>query len=120
MRPLLLSAYVLAILSLPSIADSPYENAAKADMEHLASSILAASLCKGARFNTDAVITSLTAAMVLIGQKRAEDAFFSAISANIDDMSANGREAWCAATIKAAKERHSEMLTEDNGAVEGK
>jgi hypothetical protein len=119
-RRILFSVYALAILSSPSIADSPYENAAKLDMEHLASSVLAASLCKGTRFNGDAVITSLTAAMVLIGRKRTEDAFFSAIRANIDGMSANGREAWCAATIKAAKERNSEMLTEDNGAVEGK
>jgi hypothetical protein len=31
--------------------------------------------------------------MVLIGRKGAEDAFFSAIKANIDDMSARGREA---------------------------
>lgn len=92
-------------------ADNPYENAAKLDMEHLASSVLAASVCKGARFNGDAVITSLTAAIVLIGRKRAEDAFYSA---------ADGREAWCEATIKAAKERNSEMLTEDNGAVERK
>jgi acyl-CoA synthetase (AMP-forming)/AMP-acid ligase II len=29
------------------------------------------------------------------------------------------KEAWCAATIKAAKERNSEMLTEDNGECEG-
>jgi hypothetical protein len=119
-RRILLSAYALAILASPSIAESPYENAANLDMQHLASSVLAASLCKGARFHADAVITSLTAAMVLIGRQRTEDAFFSAIRANIDAMSANGREAWCAATIKAAKERNSEMLTEDNGAAEGK
>jgi len=89
-------------------------------MENLASSILAASVCKGIRFNGDAVITSLTVAMVLIGRKRAEDAFLSAIRTNIDSMSANGRETWCAATIKAAKERDSEMLTEENGAAGGK
>ena len=105
---------------MPSVADNPYENAAKLDMEHLASSVLAASLCKGARFNGDAVITSLTAAIVLIGRKRAEDAFFSAIRANIDSMSADGRKAWCEATFKAARERNSEMLTEDSGAVEAK
>jgi hypothetical protein len=81
-------------------------------MEHLASSILAASVCKGVRFNGDALVTSLTAAIVLLGRKRTEDAFFSAMSANIDEMSA--------ATIKAAKERNSEMLTEDNGELEGK
>jgi hypothetical protein len=115
---ILLAACGIAILSSPLIAESPYENAAKLDMEHLASSVLAASLCKGARFHGDAVIASLAAAMVLIGQKRAEDAFFSAIKANIDDMSATGREVWCTATIKAAKERNSEMLSEDNGAAE--
>ena len=82
-------------------------------MEHLASSILAASVCKGVRFNGDALVTSLTAAFVLLGRKRSEDAFFSAMSANIDEMSAKGKEAWCTATIKAAKERNSEMLTED-------
>jgi hypothetical protein len=42
------------------------------------------------------------------------------MSANIDEMSAKGKEAWCTATIKAAKERNSEMLTEDNGEREGK
>jgi hypothetical protein len=114
-RRILLAVYAIAILSSPFIAESPYENAAKLDMEHLASSILAASLCKG-----DAVITSVAAAMVLIGRRGAEDAFFSAIKANIDDMSAKGRAAWCSATIEAAKQRNSEMLTEDNGAVEGK
>jgi hypothetical protein len=36
------AVYGIAILSSPSIADSPYENAAKLDMEQLASSILAA------------------------------------------------------------------------------
>jgi hypothetical protein len=41
------------------------------------------------------------------------------MSANIDEMSAKGKEAWCGATIKAAKERNSEMLTEDNGEREG-
>jgi hypothetical protein len=94
--------------------------AAKLDMEHLASSILAASVCKGVRFNGDALVTSLTAAIVLLGRKRTEDAFFSAMSANIDEMSAKGKEAWCAATIKAAKERNSEMVTEDNDEHEGK
>ena len=119
MRRILLVAYAIAILSSPSIAESPYEHAAKVDMELLASSILAASLCKGAQFHGDAVIASVAAAMVLIGRKGAEDAFFSAIKANIDDMSTKGRDAWCSATIKAAKQRNSEMLTEDDGTVDG-
>jgi hypothetical protein len=118
MRRIALAAYGLAILSSPSIAETPYESAAKLDMEQLASSILAASLCKGAQFHGDAVIASVAAAMVLIGRKGAEDAFFSAIRANIDDMSAKGREAWCSATIKAAKQRKSDLLTEDNDAAE--
>jgi hypothetical protein len=112
-RRILLAVYGIAIFSSQSIADSPYENAAKLDMEHLASSILAASVCSGVRFNGDVLVTSLTAAFVLLGRKRTEDAFFSAMSANIDEMSAKGKEAWCTATIKAAKERNSEMLTED-------
>ena len=120
MKRILLLGSAIAILSSPSIADSPYENAAKLDMEHLASSILAASVCKGVRFNGDALVMSLTATFVLLGRKRTEDAFFSAMSANIDEMSAKGRDAWCASTIKAAKERNSEMLTEDNGEREGK
>jgi hypothetical protein len=103
-RRILLAVYGIAILSSPSIADSPYENAAKLDIEHLASSILAASVCKGVRFNGDALVATLTAAIVLLGWKRTEDAFFSTMSANINDLSANGREAWCAATIKAANE----------------
>ena len=51
--------------------------------------------------------------MVLIGRKGAEDAFFSALRSNIDDMSAKGRDAWCSATIKAAKQRKSDLLTEE-------
>ena len=61
---------------------------------------------------------SVAAAMVLIGRKSAEDAFFSAIRSNIDDMSAKGREVWCSATIKAAKQRKSETLTDDNDPAE--
>ena len=89
-------------------------------MEQLASSILAASLCKGAQFHGDAVIASVAAAMVLIGRKGAEDAFFSAIRANIDDMSAKGREAWCSATMKSAKQRNSDLLTEEKDTIDGK
>jgi hypothetical protein len=85
----------IAILSSPVAAETPYENAAKIDIENLASSILAASLCKGVRFHSDAAMMSVAAAIVLIGRKGAEDAFFSAIRANIDDMSAKGRETWC-------------------------
>jgi hypothetical protein len=120
MRRIALAAYGIAILSSPLMAETPYENAAKVDMEQLASSILAASLCKGAQFHGDAVIASIAAAMVLIGRKGAEEAFFSAIRANVDDISARGREAWCSVTIKAAKQRKSDILTEDNGAAEGK
>jgi hypothetical protein len=36
------------------------------------------------------------------------------MKANIDAMSTNGREVWCAATLKAAKDRNSDMLTEDS------
>jgi hypothetical protein len=100
------------------MAESPYESAAKLDIENLASSILAASLCKGVQFHSDTVTMSVAAAMVLIGRKGTEDAFFSAVRANIDDMSAKGREAWCTATIKATKQRKSETLTEDNDPAE--
>ena len=86
MRRILLAVYGIAILSSPSIADSPYENAAKVDLEHLASSILAASLCRGAQFHGDAVVTSVAGSAIM----------------------------------KAAKQRNSETLTEDNDAVEGK
>jgi hypothetical protein len=120
MRRLVLAAYGIAILSSPSFAETPYEHAARVDMEQLASSILAASVCKGAQFHGDAVIASVAAAMVLLGRKGAEDAFFSGIRANIDDMSAKGREAWCSATMKAAKQRNSDLLTEDNDAAEEK
>jgi len=63
-------------------------------MEQFASSILAASLCKGVQFHGDAVIASVAAAMVLIGRKGAEDAFLSAMRANIEDMSSKGRGVW--------------------------
>ena len=120
MRRSALAAFGIAILSSPSIAETPYEGAARVDMEQLASSILAASLCKGTQFHGDAVIASVAAAMVLIGRKGAEDAFFSALRSNIDDMSAKGRDAWCSATIKAVKQRKSDLLTEDNDPVESK
>jgi hypothetical protein len=73
MRRVLLAVYGIAFFSSPSIADSPYENVASLDMEHLASSILAASVCKGVRFNGDALVTSLTAAFVLLGRKHTEE-----------------------------------------------
>jgi hypothetical protein len=111
----LFSACALAALFVPSVASgTPYENAAKLDMEHFASSILAASVCSGVRFNGDTLVTSLAAAVVLLGQKRAEDAFFSAIRADIDGMSNTGKAAWCTATIKAAREQNWEMLADDN------
>jgi hypothetical protein len=118
-RRIALAVFGIAILSSPVAAESPYENAAKIDIENLAPSILAASICKGVQFHSDAVMTSVAAAMVLIGRKGAEEAFFSAIRANIDDMSAKGTETWCSATLKAAKQRKSDLLTEDNGAAEG-
>ena len=118
MRRIILAIFGIAILSSPVAAESPYENAAKLDIENLASSILAASLCKGVQFHSDAVMMSVAAATVLIGRKGTEDAFFSAIRSNIDDMSAEGREPWCSATIKAAKQRKSETLTEDNDPAE--
>jgi hypothetical protein len=80
------------------------------DLEQMASNILAASLCKGTLFNGESVVPHLVAASIVLGRKRAEDAFFSGIRKN--EISANGKEVWCAATIKAAKERNSEMLTE--------
>ena len=114
MRRIFLSGCMLAALPSPSLASgSPYETAAKLEMGHLASSILAASLCKEVRFNGETVIPHLAAAALLLGQKRAEESFFFAMRASIDAMSANGREAWCAATLKAARDRKSDMLTED-------
>ena len=93
-------------------ADSPYENAADVDLEQIASNILAASLCKGTLFNGESVVPHLVAASIVLGRKRAQDAFLSGIRKNYDEISAHGKEVWCAATIKAAKERNSEMLTE--------
>jgi hypothetical protein len=58
--------------------------------------------------------------MVLIGRKGAQDTFFSAIRANVDDMSAKGREACCSTTMKSAKQRNSDLLTRDSDAVEEK
>ena|ERR1700736_4576376 len=97
--------------------ESPYENAANVDLEQMAANILAASLCKGTHFNGESVVPHLVAASIVLGRKRAEDAFFSGIRKNFDEISANGKEVWCAATIKAAKERNSEMLTEASGDI---
>jgi len=91
-RRIIFAAYVIAMLSSPSIAETPYENAARMDMEQLASSILAASLCKGAQFHGDALIAS----------------------------AAKGREAWCSATIKSAKQRNSDLLTEEKDTIDVK
>jgi transcriptional regulator with XRE-family HTH domain len=93
-------------------AESPYENAADVDLEQMASNILAASLCKGTLFNGESVVPHLVTASIVLGRKRAENAFFSGIRKNYEEISANGKELWCAAAIKAAKERNSEMLTE--------
>lgn len=77
MRRIFFAACALAAASPSSAAaDSPYEEAAKREMEHMASSVLAASVCKGVRFNGAAVIPHLAAAALLLGEKRAEDAFF--------------------------------------------
>lgn len=114
MRQILLSIWAAAALTSPLLAsDNPYENAAKVEMEHLASSVLAASVCEGVHFHGEVVISHLAAAAFLLGEKRAEQTFFSAMKANIDTMNSNGKELWCAATIKAAKDRNSDMLTED-------
>jgi len=116
MRKALLAIATAAAVSSSSAgaatAISPYENAADEDLEQIASNILAASLCKGTLFNGESVVPRLVAASIVLGRKRAEDAFFSGIRKNYDEISANGKEAWCAATIKAAKKRNSEMLTE--------
>jgi hypothetical protein len=93
-------------------ADSPYENAADVDLEQIASNILAASLCNGTLFNGESVVPHLVAASIVLGRKRAENAFLSGIRKNYDEISASGKEVWCAAIIKAAKERNSEMLPE--------
>ena len=117
MRETLLAIAAAAVL-MPGSAwaagkvDSPYENAAVVDLGQMASNILAASLCKGTLFNGESVVPHLVAASILLGRKRTEDAFLSGIRKNYDEISANGKEVWCAATIKAAKERNSEMLTE--------
>jgi hypothetical protein len=61
-RRILFSICAIAILSTWPMAETPYENAAKVDMKQLASSILAASLCKGVQFHSDAVMMSVAAA----------------------------------------------------------
>lgn len=113
MKRFILSILVLAGLSSPlSASDSVYQEAAKLEMAYLASDILAASLCKGVEFNGDAVIPHLAAAAILLGRDRAQDSFLAAIRKNVDQMSAEGRDAWCTATVQAARDRDSEMLTE--------
>ena len=37
---------------------------------------------------------------------------FLVLEKTYDEISANGKDVWCAATIKAAKERNSERLAE--------
>ena len=113
-KRMVLSAGALAALCSPLAASgNPYEAAAKIEMEHLASSVLAASVCQGVHFNGESVIPHLAAAALLLGQKRAQDVFFAAMRSDIDAMDANGRELWCAATLKAAKDRGSDTITEE-------
>src|ERR1700724_167714 len=64
--------------------ESPYENAANVDLEQMAANILAASLCKGTHFNGESVVPHLVAASIVLGRKRAEDAFFSGIRKNYE------------------------------------
>ena len=110
----LLCACAISVIPSSSIAsESAYEEAAKIEMAQLASAVLAASLCKGVRFNGDGVIPHLAVAAFLLGRDRAQESFFSAIRENIDAISVGGKEPWCAAAIEAAKQRHSELLTED-------
>jgi hypothetical protein len=74
MRRLLLAGCVLTALSSPLAASgNPYEDAAKVELGHLASSILAASVCTGVRFNADTVIPHLAAA----AKTRRSDILFS-------------------------------------------
>ena len=118
-RLIAIAAWVLASNGAwaATAVESPYENAADVDLEQMASNILAASLCKGTLFNGESVVPHLVAASIVLGRKRAEDAFFSGIRKNYDEIPANGKEVWCAATIKAAKERNSEMLTEAGSGI---
>src|ERR1700731_3135340 len=80
------AAVVLASSSAgaATAAESPYENAADVDLEQMASNILAASLCKGTLFNGESVVPHLVAASIVLGRKRAENAFFSGIRKNYE------------------------------------
>lgn len=114
MKLSLLLACAISAMPSPSIAsDNAYDEAAKIEMANLASAVLAASLCKGVRFNGDGVIPHLAVAAFLLGRDRAQESFFASVRENVDAISAGGKETWCAAAIEAAKQRHSELLTED-------
>jgi hypothetical protein len=100
------------LLAAPIAHASPYEDAAKIDIANLAAMILAGTICPNVQFSGDQVIRHLLAASLIIKDKGVSEAYLSATKAAIDQMTTDGRDAWCAATLKAAKDRHSEMLTE--------
>jgi hypothetical protein len=107
--------YIIAtmLIASPALADnaSPYEDAAKIDIRNLASMILAARICPNVQFSSDQVIPHLVGAALILKGKGVQEAYLSATKAAINQITTD-REAWCAGTLKAAKDRHSEMLTE--------
>jgi hypothetical protein len=111
--PLLLAG--LARADDPSVEEIVINT--KANMQNLASNIVAAAVCKDAQLDPDLAIGILIRADLLRGKANAQEIFLKALRASIEGSSAN-KDEWCRSTIAAAVARKSEMLLSNQGKSE--
>jgi hypothetical protein len=56
----------------------------------------------------------MLAVNLALNKEDAQSSFFEAMRRNLAAIHDDGNDSWCAETLKAAKARHSEMLTSDD------
>jgi hypothetical protein len=130
MKRLFLSACALIMCASASSSEEPATNnddfktalaaTAKKELANLASNILAATICKGAKFNSEGVAPLLLAMNFALNKEDAQSSFFEAMRRNLAAIRDNGESSWCAETLKAAKARHSQMLIPDDSSESNK
>ncbi len=130
MKRLFLSACALIMRASASSAEEPAGNnddfktefaaTAKNELANFASNILAATICKGAKFNSEGVVPLLLAANLALTKEGVQSSFFEAMRRNLAAIHDNGESSWCAETLKAAKARHSQMLIPDDSSESNK
>jgi hypothetical protein len=87
---------------------------ARKELASFASNILAATICKSAKFNSEGVVPLILGVNIALNKEDAQSSFFEAMRKNLIAIRNNGESSWCAETLKAAKARHSQMLTSDD------